>query len=299
MDAGPTWQLDPLTDRWVIRAPSRARRPRRTSGAATGGCPFCPGNEAATPPQLARWPADGDWRVRVFPNLYPAVDGTDEGPSRPEVGAPATGVHEVIVTTASHDASFADLDDEAAALAMTGMVARVRHHLDAGRAYAQAFINHGAAAGASIDHPHGQLIALDRVPPRVAAEVATLHDAPCALCRPTLVIAEQDGLVVWAPEWSEGPYELLVAARAHDVRLGTDPHLLGTVVRDTLRALRDALGDVAYNVVLHPSADGRIGHPHVHVTPRTTTLGGFELGTGVMINPVAPESAAAALREAW
>lgn len=295
-----SWVHDPLADRWVIRAPERSDRPDRVrKQARVEGCPFCPGNEAATPAERARVPDGRGWKVRVFPNLYPAVRPGDGPPTPLTDGAAATGAHEVIVTTPDHDASFADLADDQARDAFGMLLERIVHHRAAGHAHAQAFINHGAAAGASIDHPHAQLIALDVVPPRVAAERMLLRSDTCPLCRipPRFDLVRSGGVRVCVPPWASAPYEALVLPETHGASLHADT---GPVLRELLAGIRSATGDVAYNVELHPGSvpgDGT-GHPHVHVDPRTTTPGGFERATGIYISPISPADVVDRLRAA-
>src|SRR5687767_2114688 len=145
----PELREDELSGRWVLLAPGRAARPHAfTSAAATSaaepGCPFCPGNEHETPPEVLRT-GEGSadtpgWRVRVVPNLYPFVGGDDAEPG-------ATGAHEVVILSPAHDQPIARLSDDDAVEVMTVMRDRARHHLAAGRAYVQVAVNHGPAAG--------------------------------------------------------------------------------------------------------------------------------------------------------
>jgi UDPglucose--hexose-1-phosphate uridylyltransferase len=115
---------------------------------------------------------------------------------------------------------------------------------------------------------------------------------------------QNDHAVVVCPFWSSGPYELLIMPRGHEQHLTDSPdeHLagVGTAIRDSIRNLVSVLGDVAYNLVFHTAPAHHAGqyHWHAHLFPKLTTTAGFERGTGVMINIVAPEAAAAALRRA-
>lgn len=310
----PTWIEDPLSGRWIVQAPDRSRRPRAHGADAT--CPFCPGGENQTPPEVDRVERDGNWQVRVFPNLYPAVaaargpdvgappaGGLDGKVGAPASGAPVTGAHEVVVLSPGHDDALADLDDTAARAAVGMLLRRARGHQAAGRAYAQTFVNHGAAAGASIAHPHGQVVALDVVPPRILRERVVLERDECPICMlaaPDVEVVEAHGLVAVCPPWSVTPFELLVAPCDHGAELGAD---VGIVLADVLRRLRGAAGDVAYNLVFHPDwsapgPSGGLGHPHVHVYPRIELDAGFELGTGLALNSASPSVTAGRLRAA-
>ena len=172
----PELRHDTLTGRLVLLAPGRAARPDTHPGDADPtsppalrsvepGCPFCPGNESNTPPEVARIgsgaPDAPGWSVRVVPNLYPIVGG--EG-----AGSGATGAHEVVILSPDHAHGFHHLDDEQATQVLTVLRDRARAHAATGSAYVQTLINHGRVAGASIAHPHAQVLALDFVPPAVS-----------------------------------------------------------------------------------------------------------------------------------
>jgi UDPglucose--hexose-1-phosphate uridylyltransferase len=317
-------RLNPLTGRWVTVAVDRSTRPAdfaaRTASVESGPsrpCPFCPGNEEATPPASESYGPNGDWLVRVVPNLYPAFSGEDAltvehlGPVFTQ--ARASGAHEVFVLSPHHDGSWADLDDAHAGLVMAALRDRLEEHSrHPNIRYTQAIVNHGREAGASLGHPHGQLLGMPFVPGELAEELAgfTRFGEACLLC--TTIEAEfsaghrlvhaDDRVLVVAPFWSGAPFEMLVLPVAHQPQLThADPRDLaaaGRALRDVLVRLRRAVGDAAYNVVFHtaPHHQRDSGyHWHIHLTPRITSVAGFEQGTGVLINIVAPELAAQAL----
>ncbi len=272
------------------------------------GCPFCPGNEDATPPTIDRLDGPEGWRIRVFANLYPAVTlaGDDAG-SPLRDGGRATGAHEVVVTTPRHHDGLADLDDDQVIAVMQMLAQRSIHHQDAGRTFVQAFLNHGVQAGASVPHGHAQLVALDVTPPAVLAEATRLRRGDCVACRAASgigaeVVAAREGIVAVSPDWAVAEGELLVVPHDHEPDLTTDdgrkPAAL--LLRDLCWALRHAAeGDVPYNVVVH-SAGRELAdyHWHLHVVPRTATPGGFELGTGMFISQADPAVWARRLRDA-
>jgi len=316
-------RLDPLSGRWVVVSGERAARPaaflERSSRVEVDGrpCPFCPGNEESTPPALESYGPSGAWLVRVVPNLYPAFSGDqpfiveNRGPVFTQ--ATAGGIHEVLVLSPEHDTTWAMLSDEQAGLVMAAIRDRVEEHSQTPNLrYSQAIVNSGREAGASVEHPHGQLLGMSFVPRELAEEQGRFarFGGGCLLC--TTVDAElaagrrvvfmDDQVVVVCPFWSAVPYEMLVIPRSHC------PHLhasstealvaVGRALRTCLAHLADQVGDVAYNLVFH-SAPYRAGEPfhwHVHLWPKVTTRAGFELGTGVAINVVAPEQAVAELR---
>ena len=301
---------DELSGRWVLLAPGRAARPTTFATPGHGeearpACPFCPGNEQETPPEVARTgegrPDTPGWRVRVVPNLYPIVGGDGGG----------SDAHEVLIFTPEHDRSFGLLSDDGAVEAMTVLRDRVRHHLGAGCAYVQAAVNHGPAAGASIEHPHAQIIALDFVPPAVVAALDRVAGAGDDLVAAAAAAAPGRGLAVvegpapvWCPQAASSPYQMRVAHRSTRARFdeATDAEIavVARALRTAVARLTAVVGDAAYNLVVHTAPPGPVGffHWYVEVQPRLTVPAGFELGTGIDVNVVAPEDAAVQLREA-
>lgn len=316
-------RLDPMTGRWVAVSIDRLSRPSafspRTLAVESGPgrpCPFCPGNEEATPPALETYGESGSWLVRVVPNLYPAFAGdepmvvTNRGPIFSQ--APASGIHEVLVLSPRHTGGWADLGQAQPGLVMAAIRDRIEAHAHSGLRYSQAIVNAGREAGASIEHPHGQLMGMSFVPRELVDEQAGFarFAGNCLLCT-TLdaeidaghrIVEVTDEAVVFCPFWSGLPFEMMVLPRRHG------PHLhrsatselegIGGSIQRALSVLRERLGDIAYNLVFH-SAPYRLSgtyHWHVHIWPKLTTPAGFELGTGVFINIVAPEQAAAELR---
>lgn len=318
-------RLDALTGRWVVIASERWDRPMAfvsrslpVEDTPVLPCPFCPRmDDVALPGTRETQGPDGRWLVRVVPNLYPAFDGsapmvvTHLGPVFTQ--APASGVHEVLVLSPEHSSTWADLSDAHAGLVMLAISDRVNEHaLIPGLRYSQAVVNSGREAGASVEHPHAQLLSVPFVPGEPADEVAGFarFHGNCLLC--AVLDAEEDAghrvvyaddrVVVVCPYWSGTPYQMLVLPRAHNPHLhrSTSGDLagVGRAIRLCLAAMRAQLGDLAYNVLFH-SAPYRLRgdyHWHAHILPKATTRGGFELGSGVLINVVAPERAAVELR---
>jgi UDPglucose--hexose-1-phosphate uridylyltransferase len=301
---------DALSGQDVIVAAGRAARPvtvaERAVDADSGSadCPFCPGHESMTPPEVARSGAgepDGPgWQIRVVPNLYPIVGGPDAGPG-------TTGEHEVMVLSPHHTRSFGQLDDAAAAEVVTMWRERARAHLRAGHAYAFAIINHLRGGGASISHPHAQGFALDFVPPAVEAALARVqaagHDLVADDARAEPFVIAREPVWVWCPRASASPYCVRVAhpaAGPHFVE--ADDHVVTAVaiaIRDALARLATMLEDPPYNVVLRTAPPGRAPfHWYVDIIPRLTVVAGFEQATGILVNTMPPEHAACQLREA-
>lgn len=316
-------RLDPLTGRWVAINAERRQRPNEfvarqldVETDPTRPCPFCPGRAETEPPTLVTPGPDGSWRVLVVPNLYPAFEGREPmvvehlGPIFTQ--ADASGIHEVLVVHPDHTSSWADLSDEQAELVMAAIAARAEAHSTMSELrYSQAIVNYGREAGASLAHPHGQLLGLPFVPGEIQAEQAGFDrfSGACLLCTTieaeldagARVVYADDRVVVICPYWSGTPFELLAIPVCHGAHLHTaelaDLAAVGVGLRHGLSGLRSVLGDVAYNVVMHSApyrAQGTF-HWHAHVYPKVTTRAGFELGTGVNINVMPPEEAAATL----
>lgn len=317
-------RLNPLTGRWVTIVAERAMRPtdfaarsKTVESDPSRPCPFCPGNEDPSLPTLFSVGSDTDWRMRVIPNLYPAFDGDESlavrnlGPVH--VMAEASGTHEVFVFTPNHTAGINTFDDDSCAELMITLKHRLLDHAATGNIrYTQAIVNHGREAGASLSHPHGQLLGLPFVPGEILDEERAFvrFEGGCILCATVeaelasneRVVLENEHAVVICPWWSGGPYEMLIIPRSHDLHLPetSDESLagVGRAIRDSLRHLNGVFADVAFNLVFHTAPHQHNGtfHWHAHLFPKLTTAAGFERGTGVMINIVPPEQAADELR---
>jgi UDPglucose--hexose-1-phosphate uridylyltransferase len=314
---------DALTGRLVLLAPGREARPNTFAADHAGAvrtereqearaCPFCPGHEHETPPEVARSgpgaPDTPGWRVRVVPNLYPIVGGEAPGPG-------AGGAHEVVVLSPAHEARFGDLDDDQAVEVLMMLRERARAHTAAGRPHVQLIVNEGRAAGASIEHPHAQLLALTFVPPAVTVAVdrfaqlgadPLLADYADAVTRDLAVVGGGE-VAAWCPVGAASPYETRLAVVETGPRLeeASDGAVLGAavVLRDVLAAVGRVLDDgqrrAAYNVIVHngPAGEQRY-HWWIGIVPRVAVVAGFEMATAVLVNTVDPAVASERLRAA-
>jgi len=326
----PELRKDPITGDWVLLAPERTGRPtdfetdtaHRPSGRPED-CPFCPGNEAMTPPEVFRVAIGGKaegWQIRVVPNKFPAVaSGT--------VGEPGggllerldgVGIHEVVIENPDHGASLATLPAPAVEDVLRVYQSRFRAIEKDGRLpYVLLFKNHGAHAGATLEHGHSQLIALPVVPPRPRRELegARAHFSEgnrCIFCGiiegekegPRLVAGNED-FVALAPFASRFAWEVWLLPQRHRARFtdATEAELasLARILKSTLASLDETLGLPPYNLSVQsaPFGDGSdpYYHWHVEVAPRLSRLAGFEWATGSYINATPPEEAARKLRE--
>lgn len=331
---GPELRRDPLSGRWALIAPGRTARPgcflsrpepTPETPEEARACPFCPGREDQTPPEIAAVrdigsrPDSPGWKVRIVPNMYPALQ---ECPSVGEAEAgsfkerrPAAGAHEVVIDSPRHDLDLDEMPLADAALAL-GQIRRRVAALSGRHAYVQVFKNRGREAGASLRHPHTQITALPMVPPRVAEEAARFeawHDGNggCLLCR---LIEEESAsgrrlirlnrsFAALAPFGSAFPLETRIVPLRHAGSFSEmeeqETEDLASCLGAVLAALRRAADDPAYNLVLvQGPAPEALFHWHLDILPVLVRTAGFEWGTGVHINPVAPEEAAERLRRA-
>jgi UDPglucose--hexose-1-phosphate uridylyltransferase len=296
--------------------------------------PFAEGHEHSTPPELyALRPGGGPpnspgWRVRVVSNLYPALgasDGHEQGggehrgheePARAGSelfeSMPATGAHEVIVNSPEPVLSLSELPLEQVVLAVETWRERMRVH--ASRAYVQLIVNERREGGASLPHTHAQLYALDFVPAAVARErercgayatrtmgqnlLADLVAEEVRLGERIVAIDEQ--AVLMAPYASRLPFQLMLAPRTPRARFEEDGPSGAALLHDGLCRLARHLGaSPPLNLWVRTAPRGADHFCwRIDVVPRLTYLAGLELSTELSINIVAPEHAAALLREA-
>ena len=325
-----TLRQDPTTRQWVVLAPRRDARPherlvvpRPELPPRDASCPFCPGNEEQTPPEIDRLPRGDAWDVRVVPNRFAAL-GDDVSVARtgPPLfrEMPGVGAHEVVVESPRHDARLDTMELDEVAGVVEMWRARYRSLMAEPRIRAAViFKNFGPLAGTSLVHTHSQVVATPVFLPRLLRrlDVATsyadehgscVYDDVIAAEREAAVrtVAECGPFVAFEPFAANSPFETWIAPTEHQASFGdlADGAIrdLGCVIRDVLRGIREACGDPDYNLVMFsaPSdgATGRVFHWHVKVVPKLATPAGFELGSAMSINAVPPEDAADALRAA-
>ncbi len=329
----PDLRKDPITGRWVIIANDRARRPAdftRESAVPNPSriCPFCPGQENKTPPEVLAYRNNGGanqggWSLRVVPNKFPAlrvegeIDRQGEGLYDRMNGV---GAHEVIIESPDHAASFSEMPEKEVSDVFFAFRDRILDlSKDPRLRYVIVFKNYGAAAGATLEHSHSQLIALPVVPKRVQEELDGAlryyqFRERCIFCdilqqelaSRARIVFETDHFLAVAPYASRFPFETWIVPRRHSSHFSaSDPavlHNLGWTVRSVLRKIDKVLEKPAYNAIIHtaPVQDNPLDHYHWHLEliPKLTKVAGFEWGTGFYINPTPPEEAARFLREA-
>ncbi|HWB14233.1 MAG TPA: galactose-1-phosphate uridylyltransferase [Pirellulales bacterium] len=327
-------RFDPATTDWVIFAPSRALRPHQPpspaplAAAAPAQCPFCPGNEAFTPPEIyaARGPGPNvprNWRVRVVPNKFPALrieEDTrriEETPAFHYMGG--CGAHEVVVESPDHDAFLGQQSVEQIELVLRTVQLRHQDLMRDHRFQAIiAFKNHGTAAGTSLAHPHWQVIATPVVPRLLRQKLAVAAEyfdrtGDCLYCvalRDELtankrILAKNDEYVAFLPYASHVPFETWIAPLTRQATFAAvDGGLLrplAHLLRAVLLKLYTALDNPCFNLTIDSVSRGDESKEyfmwHMRILPRLTTPAGFELGSGMAINTVLPEDAVSFLSE--
>lgn len=329
----PETRQDRITRQWVAFAPSRSTRPKRTTATENDldsastrpveGCPFCPGHEEMLPSVL--WELDNadhsPWRTRAVPNKYSAFE-PDRGPRSQTCGLyrsrASRGRQEVIIETPNHHQPLARMSTDQVEAVLHTYLERYRtHRTETDDSVPFLFRNHGASAGASIAHPHSQLITTDVPPPQIEfeeREARARHEEMgqcpyCAMIEDELdaearLVWTDDTFVVFVPFAARVPYEMWIFPRKHEAefgRLGAEERRrLAVALRTVLRRLRAQLGDPDYNFFVRTALSYQSEASHLHwslrIRPRTTVQAGFELSTGLRINPSIPERDATVLR---
>lgn len=322
---------DPVLGRWVIISSERGDRPSdfepATPRVPGGFCAFCPGNEDKTPPEITALRAPGTlpntegWRVRVVSNKFPAL--TIEG----DLNKKARGIYDIMNGIGAHEVFIECPDHEKTISTMTlenvqDLMRLYRRRLidlerDERLKYILIFRNAGSAAGASLSHPHSQLIATPTVPKRIEEELAGTRaymdfKDRCVFCDmideerdyERRIIDENEHFVSFAPFASRFPFEMWILPKVHQECFHKVTHdqlpFLASCFQNSLKRLDKAVEFPPYNYVLHtsPCNTGKphFYHWHFEIIPRLTHVAGFEWGTGFYINPTPPEQAAEILR---
>lgn len=337
----PQLRKDPVTREWVIIAAERSRRPSDfrvneetlTRPVFSPNCPFCPGNELMTPGEVLAYrnsyspPNSPDWWVRVVPNKFPAL--SIEGDlDRSGVGMydmmNGIGAHEVLIECPEHDRSLADVPLKQAQEALWAYRDRCLDLMQDRRfKYILLFRNHGRVAGASLEHPHSQLIALPMVPREVtlmmegAARYYDYHER-CVYCDMVKqeinfgerIVCQNADFIAFCPFAAKYPFETWIMSRQHVSSLIQEDrgriNAFAALLQEALQRIGETLHYPPFNFTLHtapinPERDrdsqgARDFHWHLAIMPRLTIAAGFEMGTGIYINVTTPEDAARHLR---
>lgn len=324
------FRKDLLNQKWTIIASGRNLRPSdfKRESESSKPCSFCEGNESLTPPESFAFrdttagPDTPGWTVRVVPNKYPALD-PNEAFSQSKIGSHETmsgfGVHEVIIETPDHGTSLSNIDS--AQLKKVLRVYSSRYQYWSKNPYLKYVLiikNYGSFAGASLEHSHSQLFATPVVPPKVLEELVFSEDYhknhnSCLYCdviekeksEQLRIVLENEGFIAFCPFASRFPFEICLLPKRHlsffeDISKREESQL-ALIMKDLFARLSRALNDPPYNYLIHVAPVNTTNpyyHWHIEIIPRlSTTMGGFEWGTGIFINSVEPEDAACVLRD--
>jgi UDPglucose--hexose-1-phosphate uridylyltransferase len=305
-----THVVDPITGHDVIYAPRRADRSnafvRETLVMPEDiFCPFCAGNEAETPPEVSRWPADPHlpWQGRVIPNRFPIVDSDSES---------GYGKHEIVIESSRHDTCWLSMSSAELANVLLAVQQRIKHLKGDPRLQCiQVFKNIGVRAGASLAHPHLQIVGLGMIPAQLEGEKVLArryrdqhgcdyHQQLVKQLPDELVANTSDDFVTLCPPVSKMPYELRVLPLVNTSFTGMfDNQLLdlANILQQTLRQLTATVGPVAHNILWKLPLRGEPQEAwYIEILPRLTTMAGLEFSTGIYVNPILPAVAVANLR---
>jgi UDPglucose--hexose-1-phosphate uridylyltransferase len=320
------------TKEWVIIADERAKRPSayievqkpvitETQLFHDPDCPFCPGNEELDL-EVERFPLSGKWQTRVVRNRYPAlsqvgsVSRTFDGVHRSITGV---GYHEVVVEHRRHNTTLAlmkaeEINDFLQIMYSRGWEMQTDNRIE----QVVYFKNHGQRAGASLRHPHSQIIGLPVVPNNIRRRIEearryfddTGYCVYCTMVQDELknrvrIVDESEHFVAFVLYAAPAPFHMWILPRRHSVSflyiLEEELADLSAMVRSVLRRLYIGLRDPSYNLIIRSAPSKEIGNDYLHwyitIVPRFSRSAGFELGSGIFINPAIPEESAAFLRQ--
>jgi len=327
----PELRQNIATKEWVIISTERAKRPedfkttkeKKEIPSWSEKCPFCPGNEKMAP--LATFELKdekGNWKTRCIPNKFPAVsmegslERTVDGIIRKMSGV---GIHEVIIETPIHNTNLALLSEhEVGGIIYTYRNRYLTASKDERIKIIILFKNHGIAAGTSIEHPHSQLIAVPIVPHNIRfrnEEALRYYDetGECVFCKmlndelkfKERIVLETGSFVCFVPYAGLSPFHMWIIPRKHNASFGniTDSEIsdLAKNLKIILSKMYYGLNNPDYNLVFRSAAVGDENEDYFHwyiaIVPRLIKQAGFELGSGIYVNPTYPEENAKFLRE--
>ena len=324
---------DPIGARWVIVDTDHPNKPEdfeyEPQSFSDGICPFCYGNESMTPPEIeairepGTSPNSPGWQVRVVANKFPAlqVEGDLE---RRGLGvydlSNGVGAHEVLIESPYHKKDISDLLNSEVENFLSMYCLRAQDlQKDKRFKYILVFKNLGAAAGASLEHPHTQIVALPMIPKNVMEEIKGAQNyfeyrERCIFCdiirqeaqEKERIIFENKDFISFCPFVSRFPFEIWIIPKKHSTCFCNMPNeeipSLAAILKDTIANLKNLFPDISYNYIIHSSpinGDGGLEgyHWHIELMPKLTRVAGFEWGSGFYVVPTPPELAAKYLRQ--
>ena len=334
---GSEFRRDPVSGEWILVASGRARRPntkhnhRIELSSETRECPFDDPQAGGAEPLLwlphpekqsaSTEPAFEDWWVQIIPNKYPALS-----PHRvcPEIEGDGSyqrmggvGFHEVIITR-DHDRRISEMTTDEVEMLLYAYRERYRMlQREPCIEYILIFHNQGPAAGASLFHPHSQLIALPIIPPDVSRSLqgsltAYATHGRCVHCSvlewehkaEERIVYENERFLAITPFAPRVSYEVRIYPKKHQSRFeevdAEDRLLLADAMRIVLGKIKGAMDDPDYNFFIHTAPAKASGpdyyHWHIEILPHTSIWAGLELGSGIEVVAISPEEAARAFK---
>ena len=322
------FRRDMVSGDWVVIAPKRAARPEqffsktKRKQVAKSACPFEDPQKSGNDEPVLFYTDEKSWVIQIIPNKFPILAHKNMCATVVRHGvydvAEGVGHHEIVITR-DHRANFAHLSDVMASLVFKAFCERYKAmQNDACVKYVSVFHNWGPSAGASIAHPHYQMLSLPIIPPDVSRSLKGSADyhkknkkcVHCAMLDSEIqakkrIVYQNKEAVVFAPFVSREPFELRIFPKKHlpyfeDTDDVTMKHIV-EALQKALLLLEVQLHDPDYNFFIHTAPlenKKKFGHYHWHIEiqPKTSIAAGFELGTGVEVNVVDPDDAAAMLR---
>lgn len=323
-------RFDPVSGTWIAIARNRLERPSEFTPSEQVHqnliCPFCIGNEEQTPASIAVYGENGaeqpldssEWKVRVFPNKYPSFSHQSDVrvESGPYGSSIANGMQELIIPSARHITSLAELTDDELKTTFLACQQRIAcMKSDESIKHAMLFMNCKAAAGASLGHIHLQLIGSpvvsSHLQDRVDRNQASVREngqpwvsklARWEVKQEIRMIRQSEQFDVFCPFASRFPFQIWIVPRQNRVSFvdcSADLRdAMALEIRESIRTLEEIADHPPYNLLLHqaPFHDSEYDHWYIELFPRLTSAAGLELGTDVWVNPISPEMAAKRLR---
>ncbi len=313
------------TKEWVIYAPGRGDRPHDYSTKKAKddipphdkNCPFCPGNEEEISQIIMELPNKGNnkWQTRVIPNKFPVLKKGIDMERKTEgiyVTMHGYGLHEVIIETPLHNRGIAKMNyDEVSAVIETYHKRYVDVMKDHHYMMPILFRNHGQAAGTSLVHPHSQFIVTNFVPRHIRQkeeEAQEYYDEwkKCVVCEMLQyelkerkrIIQESENFAAYVPFAAEVPFEINIVPKVHKADFGEindkEKSEFARILKDVLHLIYAKLDNPDYNYIINTAPRYKADEPHLHwflqIRPRLVTRAGFEIGSGISINPTLPEN---------
>ena len=328
----PELRRDPVIGRWVIISKERSKRPlefpERKETSSKQSCPFCPGNESVTPPEIlaygpqSRAKNAAGWTLRVVPNKFPVLE-IEGSLNRAGEGMydkmNGVGAHEVIIDSPDHEKEISKLSKKQ----VEDIISSYRERIidlrqDSRLEYILIFKNRGSQAGATLTHPHSQLIATPIIPKRVKEEISGAknyydYKERCVFCdilnqemvSIQRVVAENAHFMAFCPFASRFPFETWIMPKFHSSKFEDikkdEAASFASLLQTVMGKIDRVLETPPLNYIIHNSPLKDPHTPYVHwymeIIPKSTHVAGFEWGSGFYVNPTPPEEAAKFLRE--